>query len=151
MPGPDGTLAGARRGEGRSRVPQGPRRPRPGPRGASAKVAAARQAERKARQAAAKAEAAQAAAEADPPGQASTTDPASRLMPAKKGGYDQHYNVQVLAGRGARPAPGPGQPPRTHKPPPPATPQHARQAPASYATASLEATPIGTTRGGHGS
>ena len=98
MPGPDGTLAGARRGEGRSRVPQGPRRPRPGPRGASAKVAAARQAERKARQAAAKAEAAQAAAEADPPGQASTTDPASRLMPAKKGGYDQHYNVQVLPG-----------------------------------------------------
>jgi transposase len=70
----------------------------PVPAEASAKVAAAREAERKARHAAAAAQAAQAAAAAAPPGQASTTDPASRLMPAKKGGYDQLYNVQVLAG-----------------------------------------------------
>jgi transposase len=81
--------AGSRKGpDGRAPVPAE----------ASAKVAAARQAAGKARQAAAAAAAAQAAAAADPPGQASTTDPASRLMPAKKGGYDQLYNVQVLAG-----------------------------------------------------
>jgi transposase len=81
--------AGSRKGpDGRAPVPAE----------ASAKVAAAREAGRKARQAAAAAQAAQAAAEAAPPGQASTTDPASRLMPAKKGGYDQLYNVQVLAG-----------------------------------------------------
>jgi transposase len=34
----------------------------------------------------------------DPP-KASTTDPASRVMPAKKGGFDQLHNVQVLAGK----------------------------------------------------
>jgi transposase len=70
----------------------------PVPAQASRKVAAAREAERKARAAAAQAAAAQAAAAAHPPGRASTTDPASRIMPAKKGGYDQLYNVQVLAG-----------------------------------------------------
>jgi transposase len=81
--------AGSRKGpDGRAPVPAA----------ASAKVAAARDAGHKARQAAARAAAAQAAAAAAPPGQASTTDPASRLMPAKKGGYDQLYNVQALAG-----------------------------------------------------
>ena len=29
-----------------------------------------------------------------------TTDPASKVMPAKKGGYDQLYNLQALAGPG---------------------------------------------------
>src|SRR5262249_56888238 len=30
---------------------------------------------------------------------ASPADPASRIMPAKKGGFDQLHNVQALAGR----------------------------------------------------
>ena len=64
----------------------------------SARVRAARAAERKARSGLAAAQAAQAAARAAPPGRASTTDPASRLMPAKKGGFDQLWNVQALAG-----------------------------------------------------
>jgi transposase len=34
----------------------------------------------------------------DPAPKANTTDPASRVMPAKKGGFDQLHNVQVLAG-----------------------------------------------------
>jgi transposase len=63
----------------------------------SARVRAARAAERKARSGLAAAQAAQAAARAAPPGRASTTDPASRLMPAKKGGFDQLWNVQALA------------------------------------------------------
>jgi transposase len=33
-----------------------------------------------------------------PAPKANTTDPASRVMPAKKGGYGQLYNLQVLAG-----------------------------------------------------
>jgi len=62
---------------------------------------------RLARQALAKAEQALAAANAAPasaappakPPQANTTDPASRVMPTKKGGFDQLHNVQVLAGK----------------------------------------------------
>ncbi|HEV3294759.1 MAG TPA: transposase [Streptosporangiaceae bacterium] len=34
------------------------------------------------------------------PPKANTTDPASRVMPIKKGGWDQQYNLQALAGRG---------------------------------------------------
>ena len=34
------------------------------------------------------------------PPKANTTDLASRVMPLKKGGYDQLYNLQALAGRG---------------------------------------------------
>ena len=34
------------------------------------------------------------------PPKANTTDLASRVMPAKKGGFDQLYNLQALAGRG---------------------------------------------------
>jgi transposase len=66
----------------------------------SAVVARARRSADKARQAIA------AAATADPAGQdrspqaqANTTDPASRIMPAKKGGFVQGYNTQVIAGR----------------------------------------------------
>jgi transposase len=47
------------------------------------------------------AEAAAAPAEPNPGGpepKANTTDPASRVMPAKKGGFDQLHNLQVLAG-----------------------------------------------------
>jgi len=47
------------------------------------------------------------------PPKANTTDPASRVMPAKKGGFDQLHNVQVLAGKhqviyaiGTHPSPG---------------------------------------------
>jgi len=62
---------------------------------------------RRARQALAAAEQALAAAQATPaaaappanPPKANTTDPASRVMPAKKGGFDQLRNVQVLAGK----------------------------------------------------
>jgi transposase len=62
---------------------------------------------RRARQALAAAERALAAAQAAPaaaalpanPAKANTTDPASRVMPAKKGGFDQLHNVQVLAGK----------------------------------------------------
>jgi transposase len=34
------------------------------------------------------------------PPKANTTDPASRVMPIKKGGWDQQYNLQALAARG---------------------------------------------------
>lgn len=49
------------------------------------------------------AEAAAAPAAAAPPAsppKANTTDPASRVMPIKKGGWDQLYNLQALAGHG---------------------------------------------------
>ena len=66
----------------------------------SAHVRQARQAAEQARQRLAKAATAPAAAPAqDPPPKANVTDPASRVMPAKKGGFDQQYNVQVLAGK----------------------------------------------------
>jgi transposase len=86
--------AGAKAAAGSRKAPDGRA---PVPASASAKVREARQAEQKARRDLAAAQAAQAAAAACPPGQASTTDPASRLMPAKKGGYDQLFNVQALA------------------------------------------------------
>ena len=62
---------------------------------------------RRARQALAAADQALAAAQATPataappakPPKANTTDPASRVMPTKKGGFDQLHNVQVLAGK----------------------------------------------------
>jgi transposase len=62
---------------------------------------------RNARQAAARAAGKLAEAAAAPaipeaparPPKANTTDPASRIMPGKKGGYGQHYNLQALAGR----------------------------------------------------
>jgi Transposase DDE domain len=64
-------------------------------------VRAARQA---AQRAAGKLAAAAAAAAAVPaparPPKANTTDVASRVMPGKKGGYGQHYNLQALACRG---------------------------------------------------
>ncbi|HZC40312.1 MAG TPA: transposase [Streptosporangiaceae bacterium] len=63
-------------------------------------VRRARQAAAAAQQALAAAKAAPASAPAPPrPPRANTTDPASRVMPLKKGGYDQLYNAQVLAGR----------------------------------------------------
>jgi transposase len=61
-------------------------------------VRAARQAAARARQASA-ALSGPAEAEADPQATASTTDPASRLLPAKHGGYLQGYNTQVIAGK----------------------------------------------------
>jgi transposase len=62
---------------------------------------------RRARQALATAEQALEQAKAAPasaprpahPPKANTTDPASRVMPLKKGGFDQLYNAQALAGR----------------------------------------------------
>jgi transposase len=78
-----------------------PRGRRPGPAGQQRDVRAARDA---AARAAAKLDAALAApaAAAVParPAKANTTDLASRVMPLKKGGYDQLYNLQALAGRG---------------------------------------------------
>jgi transposase len=65
---------------------------------ASAHVARARQAAAKAADALAQAKAAP-AAEAARPGKISTTDPSSKIMPAKNGGYGQLHNVQVLAGK----------------------------------------------------
>jgi transposase len=78
-----------------------PRGRRPGPAGQQRDVRAARAA---AARAAAKLEAAAAAPAVAPvparPAKANTTDLASRVMPLKKGGYDQLYNLQALAGRG---------------------------------------------------
>jgi transposase len=62
---------------------------------------------RRARQALATAEQALKQAKAAPastprparPPEASTTDPASRIMPLKKGGFDQLYNAQAIAGK----------------------------------------------------
>jgi len=68
--------------------------------GDSAHVRQARQAAGRARQRLAGAVAAPASAPPpDPPPKANTTDPASRIMPLKKGGYDQLHNAQVIAGR----------------------------------------------------
>jgi transposase len=63
-------------------------------------VRRARQVADKARQAIAVLETAGPAVPADPqpPEQASTTDPASRVMPAKHGGFIQGYNTQIIAG-----------------------------------------------------
>jgi DDE family transposase len=62
---------------------------------------------RRARQALVAAEQALAAAQAAPvtaalpakPPKASPADPASRVMPTKKGGFDQSHNMQILAGK----------------------------------------------------
>ena len=62
---------------------------------------------RRARQALATAEQALEQAKAAPavpegparPPKVNTTDPASRVMPLKKGGFDQLYNAQVIAGK----------------------------------------------------
>jgi transposase len=69
----------------------------PVPAGCHVVVRRARQALAAAEQALAAAQAA-AAPPAKPP-KASPADPASRVMPAKKGGFDQLRNVQVLAGK----------------------------------------------------
>src|SRR5215470_7930602 len=53
----------------------------------------------KAQQALAQAKAAPPAARPGKPPKASPADPASGVMPAKKGGFDQLHNVQALAGR----------------------------------------------------
>jgi transposase len=66
----------------------------------SAHVRQARQAAEQARRKLAAAAAAPVVVPApDPPPKANVTDPASRVMPAKKGGFDQMYNLQVLAAR----------------------------------------------------
>jgi transposase len=83
--------AGSRKGPD-GRVPVAP--------GGSAHVRQARQAAAHARHKLAEAAASPAGAAApDPPPKANTTDPASRVMPAKKGGFDQLYNLQVIAGK----------------------------------------------------
>jgi transposase len=64
----------------------------------SAQVRRARQAADKAERDAAAVLAAPAPA-ADPAGKANTTDPASRVMPGKHGGFVQGYNPQVIAAR----------------------------------------------------
>ena len=69
----------------------------PVPAAGHAVVRRARQVADKARQAIAALPAPQ-AAEPGHPATASTTDPASRIMPAKSGGYLQGYNAQVIAG-----------------------------------------------------
>jgi transposase len=69
----------------------------PVPAGANAH---ARRAAERARQALAEAATTAAApARQDPPPKANTTDPASRVMPAKNGGFGQLHNIQVLAGK----------------------------------------------------
>ena len=78
-----GDAAGSRRG------------PAPVTAEASATVAAARH---RAARAAAKLAAAGPAAPV-PPGKINSTDPSSAMMPAKNGGFGQHYNVQALAGK----------------------------------------------------
>ena len=60
-------------------------------------VRRARQAADRASQALEQAKAAAVPEPAHPP-KANTTDPASRVMPLKKGGFDQLYNAQALAG-----------------------------------------------------
>jgi transposase len=77
-----------------------PRGRRPGPAEQQRDVRAARDAAARAAAKLAEALAAPAVAPvpARPP-KANTTDLASRVMPLKKGGYDQLYNLQALAGR----------------------------------------------------
>jgi transposase len=58
-----------------------------------------RRARQAAGQAGAKLAAARAAPAAPQPGKINTTDPASKMMQAKNGGYGQQHNVQVLAGK----------------------------------------------------
>ena len=62
-------------------------------------VRRARQAAERAEQALAKAAAAPVPDGQDPAAKANTTDPSSRVMPAKGGGFGQLHNVQILAGK----------------------------------------------------
>jgi transposase len=71
----------------------------PVPPGRHVVVRRERAAAAKAQQALAQAKAAPPAAQPGKPPKASTTDPASGVMPAKKGGFGQLHNVQVLAGK----------------------------------------------------
>jgi transposase len=82
--------AGSRKGPD-GRVPVAP--------GGSAHVRQARQAAEQARHKLAAAGAPLVLPPQDPPPKANVTDPGSRVMPAKKGGFDQMYNVQVVAGQ----------------------------------------------------
>jgi Transposase DDE domain len=88
--------AAAKAAAGSARRPDG-RAPAPADEHAS--IRRARRAAARAGQALARARAAPAQA-ADPPRapKANTTDPASRVMPLKKGGFDQLHNAQVIAG-----------------------------------------------------
>jgi transposase len=86
--------AQAKKAAGSARAPDGRM---PAGAGASAHV-------RRAQQAASRAEARLAEAIAAPaddarPARINTTDPASKVMPAKHGGFRQSHNVQILAGR----------------------------------------------------
>ena len=90
--------AAAKAGAGSGRRPDG--RP-PVPADDHCHVRTARRAAEKARQALAAAQAAlAAAAEPAKPPRANTTDPSSRVMPGKHGGFLQGYNPQVVAGAG---------------------------------------------------
>jgi transposase len=62
-------------------------------------VRRARRAPERAGQALARAKGAPAAGPREHLAKANTTDPASRVMPLKKGGFDQLYNAQVIAGK----------------------------------------------------
>src|SRR6266566_1978098 len=62
-------------------------------------VRRARQAAERAEHALAKAAAAPVPDGQDPAAKANTTDPSSRVMPAKGGGFGQLHNVQILAGK----------------------------------------------------
>jgi transposase len=96
--GTEAAAADARAADWEQRAAAGSRRgPAPAAAGASARVAAARHR-------AARAAGKLAAAKAEPaapltPGKINATDPSSAMMPAKNGGFGQHYNVQALAGK----------------------------------------------------
>jgi transposase len=89
--------AAAKAGAGSRRRPDGRA---PVPADDHCHVRKARQAAEKARQALAAARAAPAAAEPAKPPRVNTTDPSSRVMPGKHGGYLQGYNPQVVASAG---------------------------------------------------
>jgi transposase len=82
--------AKAAAGSGRAR--------RPGP-GLPDQLGHVRRARQAADRAGAKLAAARAASAAPEPGKINTTDPASKMMQAKNGGFGQQHNVQVLAGK----------------------------------------------------
>jgi hypothetical protein len=88
--------AAAKAAAGRRKRPDG--RP-PVAAGDSARVRRAGRAAGRARQALAAAAAASPAPDGQDPPKANTTDPSSRVMPAKHGGFAQAHNVQILAGR----------------------------------------------------
>jgi transposase len=88
--------AAAKAAAGSGRQPDGRR---PVPPEAHRDVRAARAAAARAGQALDDAQAAP-APEPERPAKVNVTDPSSRVMPAKKGGFDQLFNAQALAGRG---------------------------------------------------